>query len=34
MWGEVAGWIPSIRAWITKRRRIGDMVKGKKFANP
>jgi hypothetical protein len=33
MWGEVAGWIPSIRAWITKKKE-GDIVKGKKFANP
>jgi hypothetical protein len=33
LWGEVAGWIPSIRAWITKKKK-GDMAKGNKFANP
>jgi hypothetical protein len=31
MWGEVAGWIPSIRAWIKKKE---DIVKGNKFTNP
>jgi hypothetical protein len=34
IWEEVSRWIPSIRAWITKKKKKNrDMVEGNKYVN-